>query len=55
VVDQVMLFCSRYDPQLGRYSAVTMNVVRVFGVLTVASIAALVTAMLLRERRRKVA
>ena len=55
IVDQVMLFCYRYDPQLGRYSAVTLNVVRVFGVLTVAAIASFVTVMLLRERRRRVA
>lgn len=52
-VDQVMLFCYRYDPVLGRYSAVTMNVVRLGGVLTVAAIAAFVTLMLVRERARR--
>jgi protein SCO1/2 len=55
IVDQVMLFCYRYDPQLGRYSATTMTVVRAFGVLTVLAIATFVTTMLLRERRRRVA
>jgi protein SCO1/2 len=55
VVDQVMLFCYRYDPVLGRYSAVTMNVVRLGGVVTVLAIATFVTVMLVRERRRRVA
>lgn len=53
VIDQVMLFCYRYDPVLGRYSAVTLNVVRLGGVLTVLAIATFISVMLLRERRRK--
>jgi protein SCO1 len=53
VVDQVMLFCYRYDPALGRYSAVTMNVVRLGGVVTVLAIATFVSLMLWRERRRR--
>jgi protein SCO1/2 len=53
VVDQVMLFCYRYDPVLGRYSAVTLNVVRLGGVVTVLAIATFISVMLLRERRRK--
>jgi protein SCO1/2 len=53
IVDQVMLFCYRYDPVLGRNSAVTMNVVRLGGVLTVAAIGAFVTLMLVRERARR--
>lgn len=34
-VDQVLLFCYRYDPSTGQYSAAVLNLVRAGGVLTV--------------------
>ena len=34
VVDQVLLFCYQYDPAIGKYSALSMNIIRVAGVLT---------------------
>lgn len=52
LVDQVLLFCFRYDPATGRYSALTLNVVRVAGGLTVAVLVFGVTFMLRRERHR---
>jgi protein SCO1 len=52
VVDQVLLYCYRYDPVIGKYSAVTMNIIRVAGVATVLILASFVTLMLLRDRRR---
>jgi protein SCO1/2 len=52
LVDQVLLFCFRYDPTTGRYSALTLNVVRVAGGLTVAVLVFGVTFMLRRERHR---
>ncbi len=50
-VDQVLLYCFRYDPATGRYSAVAMNLVRAGGVLTVAAIAIFLVASRRRERR----
>jgi protein SCO1/2 len=37
--DQLMLYCYRYDPQTGRFSASILNIVRLLGVLTVAGLA----------------
>jgi protein SCO1/2 len=51
LVDSVLLYCFHYDPQIGRYSAMTMNMVRLAGVLTLAALATFVLLMLWRERR----
>lgn len=48
VVDQVLLYCFHYDPVMGRYSAVTMNVLRLGAVATVLGLALLI--LLLRRR-----
>lgn len=48
-VDTVLMYCYRYDPKTGRYSAAVLNLVRAAGVLT---IAALVGFMMLSSRRR---
>ncbi|HVS15153.1 MAG TPA: SCO family protein [Thermoanaerobaculia bacterium] len=55
VIDQVLLFCFRYDPVIGKYSAVTMNIIRLAGVATVLALGFFVTLMLLRDRRRALA
>jgi protein SCO1/2 len=39
-IDELLLFCYHYDPETGRYGAAVMNLVRVGGVLTVASMVA---------------
>ncbi len=46
-VDQVMLFCFRYDPTIGKYSAVVLNIVRAGGILTAV---ALIVGILLMSR-----
>jgi protein SCO1/2 len=51
LVDQVLLYCFHYDPAIGRYSAMTMNLVRLGGVVTLVALAAFVLLMLWRERR----
>jgi protein SCO1/2 len=51
VVDQVLLYCFHYDPLVGRYSAVTLKIVRLSAVVTVAGLALLVLFL----RRRKTA
>jgi protein SCO1/2 len=48
VVDQVLLFCFHYNPVIGKYSAVTMNIVRLGGAITV--IGLLLMVVLLRRR-----
>ena len=49
VVDQVLLYCFHYDPLVGRYSAVTLNIVRLSAVVTVAALALLVVILRRRE------
>ena len=35
LVDQILLYCYRYDPQVGRYTAVTMRILRITGAVFV--------------------
>lgn len=51
VVDQALLYCFRYDPESGTYSAVVLNIVRLGGVLTIVGVALL---LLMLKRREKV-
>lgn len=51
-IDQVLLYCYHYDPVVGRYGAVVMNMVRVGGVLAVLVLSVYLTVMFRRERRR---
>ena len=51
LIDQVLLYCFRYDPALGRYSLAILNVVRLMGVATVLAIVGFMGLMLRRERR----
>ena len=47
-VDQLLLYCYRYDPATGKYGAVVMNMLRVGGIVTMACL----LAMMLFLRRR---
>jgi protein SCO1/2 len=49
-VDQLLLYCFRYDPHTGKYSAAILNIVRLGGVLTVLSLAGFVLAAVRRDR-----
>jgi protein SCO1/2 len=51
VVDQALLFCYRYDPKSGRYSAAILNLIRLGGVLTLAALALFLTLSLRRDAR----
>ena len=51
VVDQVLLYCFHYDPLQGKYNLAIMNVLRLFGGLTVLLILGFVFVMLRRDRR----
>jgi protein SCO1 len=48
LVDQALLYCFHYDPAIGRYSAMTMRIVRIGAALTVLGLALMIA--LLRRR-----
>ena len=48
VIDQVLLFCFHYNPVIGKYSAVAMNIIRLGGAVTVVGL--LLMVVLLRRR-----
>ncbi len=49
LVDQVLLYCFHYDPAIGRYSAATLNIVRLAAVATVAGLVLLIALLRRRE------
>ncbi len=51
-VEQLMLFCYRYDPATGKYSAQALAAVRLGGVATALSLAGFIGLSQWRERRR---
>jgi protein SCO1/2 len=53
VIDQALLFCYRYDPAAGTYSAVVINILKVAAALTLIAVAALF--IILRRRTPPVA
>jgi protein SCO1 len=53
VTDQVLLYCFAYDPHTGRYSLVILNVIRLFGAVTVILIVVFIFFMLRRDSLRK--
>lgn len=55
VVDQVMLYCFAYNPLAGKYTAVTMNILRLAAIVTVVTLGSFIALMLRRDRRRSVA
>ena len=48
LVDQALLYCFHYDPAIGRYSAMTMRIVRIGAALTLLGVVLMIT--LLRRR-----
>jgi protein SCO1/2 len=50
-VDQVLLRCYRYDPVIGRYTPIAMNILRIAGLLTVLVIGGAMVVMLRQERK----
>ncbi|MEE9561534.1 MAG: SCO family protein, partial [Thermoanaerobaculia bacterium] len=53
LVDQILLYCFHYDPVVGKYSAVTMNIVRIAGAATVLALGSFLLLQWRRERRRR--
>jgi protein SCO1 len=54
MADQMLMLCYMYDPTVGRYGFAIITLVRVAGILTVATMAIGILWMLRRERRQKV-
>lgn len=52
VVDQVLLYCFHYDPAIGRYSVMTMNLVRLAAAATVIGLALLIVLLRRRESQQ---
>lgn len=52
VLDQILLYCFHYDPKVGVYTPVIMNIVRLAGGVTVLLLGTFVGTMLWRERRQ---
>ncbi len=52
-VDQLLLTCYHYDPALGKYNVVIMDVIRLAGLSTTGILAAVIGAFFWRERRKK--
>lgn len=50
-VDQVLLACYHYDPSTGKYSLLTLNLVRAGGILTLIALGTFMLVSLRRERR----
>jgi protein SCO1/2 len=52
-VDQVLLYCFRYDPAKGKYGLVIMKALRVAGVGTVLGLAIVILSLVYRQRRNE--
>lgn len=50
LADKVLLYCFHYDPVIGRYSAMTLNVLRLAAVATVLGLGLLIVLLKRRER-----
>ena len=53
LVDQVLLYCFHYDPVVGKYSAVAMNILRLAAAATVLALASFLIVHWRRDRRRR--
>jgi protein SCO1/2 len=49
LVDQVLLYCFHYDPAIGRYSAITLNIMRVAALATVLGLVLMIVLLRRRE------
>jgi protein SCO1 len=55
VADQVLLYCYHYDAATGRYTLLTMRLVRIGAILTVLALGGFIAYMLRQERRGRLA
>ncbi|NJL26846.1 MAG: hypothetical protein HC897_02675 [Thermoanaerobaculia bacterium] len=50
IIDHVFLYCFRYDPKLGKYTAVTMRILRLSGAVFLVALVLLLGILWWRER-----
>ena len=50
LADQLLLYCFHYDPVYGKYSAMTMNILRLGAIVTVLGLGLLIVLLKRRER-----
>ena len=50
LADQILLYCFHYDPVFGKYSAMTMNILRLSAVATVLGLGLLIVLLKRRDR-----
>ncbi len=53
LVDQVLLYCFRFDPEQGKYTASTLRILRLFGAVTALAIFLYLGITWYRERRKR--
>jgi protein SCO1/2 len=44
-VDEVLLFCCRYDPATGKYGVIISRIIQISGLVTILSLAGLIVAL----------
>ncbi len=54
-VDQLLLYCFSYDPEMGKYTLVVMNIVRLAAVATLLLMATCIALNIRRDRRKGLA
>jgi protein SCO1/2 len=53
IVEPLLLYCYRYDPETGRYGVAVLRLVRTGGLATAATVAVWIAVLSRRHRRRK--
>lgn len=53
IVDQALLYCFKYDPESGKYSAVVLNIIRLGGIAVAVALILFITIMLRRDKARQ--
>jgi len=53
VVDKALLYCFKYDPASGKYSAVVLNIIRLGGIVVIVILTLFITLMLRRDKSRQ--
>ncbi len=53
LADQIILYCYMYDPERGTYGLVVMRVLRIFGLITLATLVALFVYLRRKEKQRE--
>lgn len=53
LADQIIMYCYRYDPDSGTYGLVVINVLRIFGALTVLTLVALILFLRYKTKQKE--